>query len=62
MTALTPQAIERACNADHVTLSGWQRITRRDSSVSLTRPPALHEWRESFELWSSVASRKEVTA
>lgn len=54
MAILTTQAVSRACDADHVRLSPWQRLTRRDSSVSLDRPPALHEWREPFDLWESV--------
>lgn len=62
MTALTPQAIARACDADHVAKSPWQKLTRRDSSVSLNRPPGLHEWQEPFDLWQSVAARKKVPA
>ncbi len=51
---LTWQAIGRACDADHVTKSNWQQMTRRDTAVGLGTVPTLHKWTDRFDLWEAV--------
>lgn len=60
MTALTPWSVEKMCNADMTAKSPWLGMSRRDSSVSLDKPPQLHVWREPFDLWESAAQRRET--
>lgn len=58
MAILTDQAIARACDADHVRKSPWQRLTRRDSAVKLGQEPRLHAWTDRFDIWESAGEKR----
>ena len=62
MPQLAEQALDKTCDADRDATEPWVTLTRHDTAVNQAGAAILHGWREPFELWSSVAQRKEVAA
>lgn len=62
MPQLATQALDNTCDADRYTREPWIDLTRHDTAVNPAGAAILHGWREPFDLWASVAKKKEVPA